>query len=163
MKKEIVRCPCCSQKEYTDCCGRYLEFQHLPTSPEMLMRSRYTAYSIANIDYIKKTMRGKPLIGFDEANAKRWAKHVIWIGLRIIKASKQDDKLGYVEFIAQYIEGNQLKSIHETSEFHCDEGVWFYVDGVQQPKSHITVSRNMTCPCGSQKKFKNCHALGRTT
>lgn len=154
----MTDCPCGSQRNYTGCCGMYLDSTHVPISPEALMRSRYTAYSLANIEYIKKTMRGKPLCGFDEVEAMRWAKRVVWIGLRVINTSFKCEDIGYVEFIAQFMEGEQIRTIHETSEFHCEQGAWFYIDGVQQPTNNITVSRNMPCPCGSQKKYKNCHA-----
>ncbi len=150
-------CPCGSQRKYNSCCGVYLDGKKIPASPEALMRSRYAAYSLANIEYIKKTMRGKPLIGFDEAEAIRWAKSAVWLGLRIVQTSLKQDDIGYVEFIAQFMEGDKIKSIHETSEFHREDEAWFYVDGVQQPTTNVTVSRNMPCPCGSQKKFKNCH------
>lgn len=122
------------------------------------MRSRYTAYSLANIPYIKKTMRGKPLNGFDENEAMRWAKTVLWMGLQIVSTSLKQEDVGYVEFIAHFVDNKQIKSIHETSEFRREDGAWFYVDGVQQPTKKIAVTRNMSCPCGSQKKFKNCHA-----
>jgi len=153
----MKRCPCGSQHNLANCCGLYLEGKQIAETPEVLMRSRYTAYSLANIEYIMKTMRGKPLVNFNEENAKRWAMKAIWVGLHVLNASEMHENKGFVEFIAQFIEGSQLKSIHETSEFHCDKGVWFYVDGVQQPIRNVAISRNVACPCGSQRKFKNCH------
>ena len=67
-------CPCGSQHLYDSCCGLYLDKKQKPQTPEQLMRSRYTAYSVANIDYIKNTMQGNPLIGFNEQEAEKWAK-----------------------------------------------------------------------------------------
>jgi len=153
----MTSCPCGSQCNYASCCGKYLEGNRVPVTPEELMRSRYTAYSLANIPYVKKTMRGKPLAGFNEKEAEHWAKNVVWIGLRVVNTSLEED-VGYVEFIAQFMESHYLRSIHENSVFHKHEGAWFYVDGVQQPTKKVVISRNMSCPCGSQKKFKNCHA-----
>jgi SEC-C motif-containing protein len=155
---EGLNCPCGSQGNYLACCGLYIENTCPAPSPETLMRSRYTAYSLAKIDYIKKTMFGKPLNGFNDAVAKHWATSVIWIGLRIINAPTASAEIGYVEFVAQFMEGRQIKSIHERSEFHCRQGMWFYVDGVQKQINTISVARNTLCPCGSHKKFKNCHA-----
>lgn len=157
-----VQCPCGGSKNYLDCCGKYVEGRQIPATPEALMRSRYTAYSMADVEYIKKTMHGKPLIGFDALKARRWAEKAVWVGLQVVKAFDKDEQIGYVEFIAQYVEGNQLKSIHETSEFHREQAAWFYVDGIQKSTNNKTVSRNMACPCGSQKKFKNCHAGKKT-
>ena len=48
-------CPCGTGKDYTQCCGRYIEADELPEYPEQLMRSRYTAYAFNNAEYLKKT------------------------------------------------------------------------------------------------------------
>ncbi len=156
----MKQCPCGSEIDYSDCCGVYLSDEQIPASPEAMMRSRYTAYSLANIAYISNTMRGKPLIGFVEVVARSWAERVIWLGLKIIAVRIGTPDQGYVEFIARYLEGEQLKSICEISEFHRLDGKWFYVDGLHpdsKKEKKQTVRRNSPCPCGSLKKFKNCH------
>jgi SEC-C motif-containing protein len=152
-------CPCGSDLEYGACCGMYHTKQAIPQTPEALMRSRYTAYTLGNALYIKETMKEKPLLGFDEAEAEKWAKSVVWLKLQIIKAYQNNDETGFVEFIASYLDGHFIKSIHELSEFKAIEGAWFYIDGKQFNEPNSKVSRNMPCPCGSGKKFKNCHAL----
>ncbi|VEG90653.1 YchJ family protein [Legionella spiritensis] len=121
-------CPCCSQKPYESCCGLYLEAQQIPETPEALMRSRYTAYSQANIEYIKKTMRGQPLLGYNELEAKIWASHAVWLGLEVLETSLHPKKpnTGYVEFIARLRSGNDMQIIHERSEFEKYQGRWFY-------------------------------------
>lgn len=155
-------CPCGSQNTYENCCGLYLEQKQKPQTPEQLMRSRYTAYSLGKIDYIKNTMKGKALIGFNELEAEKWAKSVKWINLDVITSSMSTSDIGFVEFAARLSENKQIKIIHELSEFHKENGSWFYVSGehkqgsnkVSKPKT----ARNAPCPCGSGKKFKNCHA-----
>ena len=92
------------------------------------MRSRYTAYTLSNIPYIKKTMRGKALRAFNEKEARLWSKKVNWTGLQIVKTSIFLNK-GYVEFIANFIECGKPNVLHENSEFIYEEGAWFYVDG----------------------------------
>ncbi len=153
-------CPCSSQKAYKNCCGPFLEQKQLPQTPEQLMRSRYTAYSLARIDYIKKTMKDNALIGFDELIAEKWAKSITWLDLKVILAQPTDSDIGFVEFIARFIEQDQIKKIHETSEFQKENGCWFYVNGINQQESlkATKIARNNPCPCGSGKKFKNCHA-----
>lgn len=161
----MVQCPCDSQKDYASCCEPYLRGKQNPATPEALMRSRYTAYTMANIDYIKQTMRGRALVGFQDMDATRWAKRVRWIRLNVVNSAIENSKTGYVEFEASFVDGSRLKSIHEKSEFICEEGRWYYVDGTHLPTSQSAqmVSRNMTCPCGSQRKFKNCHGTVFTT
>lgn len=148
-----ISCPCHSRRDYSDCCGLYLSNQDIPKTPEALMRSRYTAYSQANILYIQKTMRGQALANFNAEEAQQWARQVQWLDLKIISAPAVaiDDHIGFVEFIAAFMERNQRHIIHERSEFHRLDGRWYYTTGYT-PK----ISRNEACPCGSGKKFKRC-------
>ena len=88
-------CPCDSQKKYLPC----EPFITAKQSPEALMRSRYSAYTMANIDYIKETMRGNALAGLQELDAKRWAKRVTWIKLNVLKF--------VTEIIKQFIQQQQ--------------------------------------------------------
>ena len=156
----MTDCPCGSQLEYIVCCQPYLLDKKIPATPEALMRSRYTAYTKANIDYIKKTMRGKAFVGFNEVEALRWSKRVIWIMLDVMNVS-QDNEIAFVEFIARFVDGPHLKSIHERSEFVYEHDHWYYVDGSQIPSvsgvEKTVVTRNDRCPCGGGGKFKNCH------
>jgi SEC-C motif-containing protein len=153
-------CPCGSQHDYQDCCALFIEQHQLPQTPEQLMRSRYTAYTLAQIDYIKQSMSDKASIGFDEAEAKRWSQKVIWIGLEVLHTSMSSPQQGFVEFCAQYIDNNQLNAIHERSEFRLKQNKWFYVDGTTASSptpQKQKIMRNDPCPCNSGKKFKNCH------
>lgn len=156
------QCPCGSNRIYKDCCGLFIDGKSLPKTAEALMRSRYTAYCIANMDYIKKTMQGKPLVEFQELTAMQWTRSVQWIGLKIIQTNSDssDQDTGFVEFIATYREQGALANIHEVSQFKRINGNWYYVDGqeVIKPALKQKISRNAPCPCGSMKKFKHCHA-----
>ena len=154
----MVHCPCDSQKSYSSCCEPFITGKQIPETPEALMRSRYTAY---NIDYIKETMRGSALMGFQESEAKRWAKRVRWIKLHVFNSVIENSNLGYVEFDAQFVEGSHLKSLHENSKFLREQARWYYVGGTHLPATQLEqkISRTMNCPCGSRRKFKNCHGI----
>lgn len=154
-------CPCGLRSEYQHCCGRYIEDGEIASSPEGLMRSRYTAYALGKIDYIKKTMLGKPLLDFNEKEIKQWASSVQWLRLEVIDSYlKSDDlQIGFVEFRALFLEGNRLHVIHEISQFNHMNGCWFYTEQNQITEPEIKISRNDPCPCGSKKKFKHCHAI----
>ncbi len=155
------QCPCGSQTTYNQCCGLYIDTRQSPQTPEQLMRSRYSAYSQANIDYIINTMKGKPLIHFKSEEAKDWAKSITWLHLKIVQSYQESPEKGFVEFIATFIERNSLKTMHELSEFHKEDNLWFYIDGINKEltnkKHHHKIARNSLCPCGNGKKFKNCH------
>ncbi|OGT34167.1 MAG: hypothetical protein A3C44_01240 [Gammaproteobacteria bacterium RIFCSPHIGHO2_02_FULL_39_13] len=93
------------------------------------MRSRYTAYSLANIPYIQKTMRGKAAKNYDAQSAFTWASSVTWLGLIIIDAPKPIGKKGTVTFSARFSEQGIIKNMDEKSKFEKIKGEWFYVDG----------------------------------
>lgn len=125
-------CPCGTGKTFKKCCGVYLLQEKIPDNPEALMRSRYAAYVVENLDYIKKTMRGPALIQFVEQRAldKTSNKPVEWLGLQVVKAYYgSNPHVGYVEFIAKYKENNSMRTMHELSKFYYEEGQWYYVEG----------------------------------
>lgn len=157
----MLLCPCGSKKAYENCCGLYLENKQSPQFPEQLMRSRYTAYVLRRVDYIKNTMRGKASIGFDVTQTEESTKRVTWLDLEVINAEPTISDTGFVEFKARFLENNQVKTIHELSEFHKENNYWFYVDGINKNSGSLKnqpIARNSNCPCNSGKKFKNCHA-----
>ena len=153
-------CPCQSGLEYGLCCEPYLTFQKNPPTPEATMRSRYTAYSLGNIPYIKQSMCGKPLEGFDEEEALVWSRSVTWLGLTIVSAKKEKNDRGLVEFKAKYKAQGKTETLHEISQFKKINHKWFYVDGTYPKRSNRAkpkqLPRNQPCPCGSGRKFKNC-------
>ncbi len=118
-------------KNSEQCCAQYIDGEAPAPTSESLMRSRYTAYTQGNIDYIAKTMRGSALTGFDPHHAAEWAKQIKWLKLKVITASAvkpQNDK-AFVEFIAHYLFQGRRQKLHEISEFQRIDGRWYYVDG----------------------------------
>lgn len=154
-----MQCPCGSNKDFTSCCQVFISGQQLPSSPEELMRSRYTAYTQHNTDYISNTMKSPAADHFDAAGAREWSQRVEWLKLEIIESSVKDDK-GFVEFIAHMSMDKKRQVLHELSEFHLINGQWFYVDGkdprAKAPVSVARVGRNDPCLCGSGNKYKKC-------
>jgi len=138
------------------------------------MRSRYTAYTRGDIDYIANTLAAENRAAFDRAAAKAWATQSKWLGLRILRVENggQADREGIVEFVATYSQGGKAIEHHETSQFRRGErGAWRFVSGdtgaglvEQRPqasapqavRSAAKVGRNDPCPCGSGKKYKKC-------
>lgn len=127
-QKNVIHCPCGSGTAFKVCCEPYLNHEKYAPTPEALMRSRYTAYFKGNLDYIEATMRGPALIGFDKRRVPKYPQE--WIGLEVIRAHGDlDPDIGYVEFIAHYLQNNKKNQMHEISKFHREEGRWYYVDG----------------------------------
>lgn len=154
-----MKCPCGSAKDYQLCCGPYHKMTKIPATAEELMRSRYSAYTLADMEYINNTMQGKAAGGFDIEEAKSWAKNTTWIELKIIESANIGPNQDFVEFMVHFIQNDRLNYMHERSEFHRIDGRWFYVDGVQitTKGSLEKIGRNTLCPCNSKKKYKNCH------
>jgi SEC-C motif-containing protein len=119
-------CPCGSNKTYTGCCGRYLDSNETPASAEILMRSRYTAYTLIREDYLlaswHASTRPDSLNLADDVQNK-------WLGLQIKRHEQQDGLHAVVEFVARYKIGGRAHRMHEASNFVREDGRWFYVDG----------------------------------
>lgn len=127
----MIVCACGSTRFYHDCCGRYISGQEVAPSPEALMRSRYTAYTQANIGYIVQTQKEQAAKNFDAKSAEAWASGVTWLGLQVIAAFPVENNIAYVEFIARYQFNGQEIAMHELSQFHYEKDRWYYVDGRQ--------------------------------
>ncbi|MCC2666593.1 MAG: putative motif domain protein [Gammaproteobacteria bacterium] len=121
-------CPCGTNKAYLDCCGIFISNQKKPSTPEELMRSRYTAYTERNIDYIAQTMKSPAADNFDTEATRAWAKKINWTGLKIIRTT-HDARKGTVEFCAYYSMDNKKNVLHEISQFSFENEKWYYVDG----------------------------------
>ncbi len=153
-------CPCNSGKQFTDCCDPFISGKTLPQTPEQLMRSRYSAYTAVNIDYIGRTMRGAALKDFNKRETENWARQLEWLGLEVLDTGMKDHD-GFVEFIAKYSSNGKAEQTHERSEFHRKDGKWYYVNGKDPSRGepvHVEnkIGRNDPCVCGSGKKFKKC-------
>ena len=145
-----MKCPCESDKNYSDCCEPYLNGTQVAPSAEALMRSRYSAYTTANGKYLVDTTDEENRFESDAELIVNHASSITWIKLDIINASQD-----VVEFKAYY-QNNDDKTYHlhhEKSTFTFKDGKYFYHSG-KLFKDEI--KRNETCPCGSGKKYKKC-------
>jgi SEC-C motif-containing protein len=126
MKQNSTPCPCGSGKPYAECCARYIEGGTPAPTAEALMRSRYTAYTLLNEDYLlaswHPSTRPTALGLADEAPTK-------WLGLEVKRHVQQDATHAIVEFVARYKVNGRAHRLHEVSRFVQEAGRWFYVDG----------------------------------
>lgn len=170
-----MKCPCQSQKEFSECCEPIILGQKKATSPEALMRARYSAYVKVNPEFLKNSLAPEARGDFKESDVREWARSSEWMGLDILKAEGNQ-----VEFIAKYKTQGKVLEHHEVSTFRKTGDQWYFVDGESHvheegkghehhaapavPKKPIVreepkVGRNDPCACGSGKKFKKCCAL----
>ncbi len=158
-----LKCPCCSDKNYADCCEAVIKGTKKAATPEELMRARYAAYAKGEIDFIVDSTHSCQREANDREELRRWSENSEWLGLQILNTEKggPEDNTGFVEFIATYIDRGVKMEHHEYSEFRRENGEWFFYDGKivgQKPfvREQPRVGRNDACPCGSGKKFKKC-------
>lgn len=118
------------------------------------MRARYSAFVVARGDFLAATGSRDPA-----PSLAAWSRSVSWLGLNVLEhqAGQTTDSTGIVRFVARYIEAGQLVSLSELSRFERRAGQWFYLDGDAEV-TRRSVERNAPCPCGSGKKYKQCHA-----
>jgi SEC-C motif domain protein len=148
---------------YADCCEPYVSGKSAAPTAEALMRSRYTAYALGHVAYLKETLAPESRGDFNEKEAKEWSKQSRWLGLTINSASETR-----VDFTAIYQAQGKTFEHKEKSVFRKDGNRWYFVDGtpevkeIEPPKMAPVVhegpklGRNDPCSCGSGKKFKKC-------
>lgn len=158
-----AHCPCGLEKSYEECCGPLIEGEAQAETAEMLMRSRYTAYTKVAMDYIKDTTHPKQLKDYDAKSSQEWAEESEWHGLEILSTEQggPDDEEGMVEFVAHFSQKSKQHKHHEKSTFKKLKGRWFFEDGEavkpgQFIRKQAKVKPNDPCPCGSKRKTKKC-------
>lgn len=119
-------CPCCSGKNYSECCEPFHIKKKIPNSAEQLMRSRYCAYAFPNGDYLMETTLPSERKHHGKLEMEAWGKANQWVKLKII-AKPSTNK---VEFKAYYIDSTGKEHVHqEISTFKKVQNRWFYVSG----------------------------------
>lgn len=128
----MADCPCGSGNALSDCCGPFLSGAALPPTAEALMRSRYSAYSLKQIDYLKDTSWPAAQPYFDSEGVAQWAAANHWAGLTILKTEKGGvtDRRGTVLFEARYLASGRLGTHRERSLFRKKTGRWYYMEAL---------------------------------
>ena len=121
-----MNCPCCSGKQYAECCEPYHKSEKPAPNAEALRGARDGADAIPNGAYLMKTTLPTMRPFHSKEEMHEWGEINQWIQLEIISkptASK-------VEFKAHYIDEDGEKQVHhELSNFKKIQSNWFYVDG----------------------------------
>jgi len=128
----LLRCPCGADggdqaKTYADCCGRYLDDGETAPTAEALMRSRYTAYTLGREEYLLATWHRSTR---PDSLGLAIAPRSQWLGLEVRRHEQRGADHAAVEFVARYkVGGGRAHRLHEISQFVCEAGRWFYVNG----------------------------------
>jgi len=125
-----MQCPCNINKKYSDCCKKAHDNINSVSTAEALMRSRYSAFVLANIEYLQKSHYSQTRPSKKEKREiEKWTKSVKWLKLEILNITKgtTNDTVGTVEFKAFFMENGAINVIHENSKFAIENNHWVYV------------------------------------
>lgn len=163
----MTSCPCGNTLDYSQCCEPIHNNHALATTPEKLMRSRYSAHVQGLVDYVVNTYHPschaeEQREGIAESIESDWRRLEV-----ISTADGNNENEGFVTFKAFFQEDGNEYCLEERSRFVRENDLWFYIDGtfpsqeVEDPRLNqsiqsLKVGRNDPCICGSGKKFKKC-------
>jgi len=117
-----MKCPCNPTRLYIECCKKAHQNIDNALTAEALMRSRYSAFVMADIEYLQKIHHASTRPSKREKKEIfQWTKSVDWVRLEILNTTKNT-----VEFTAYFTENGKLSQIHEISFFCKENGHWAY-------------------------------------
>jgi len=160
-------CPCGSGASYKDCCQPYHTKAQQPHDPVSLIRSRYSAYSLENIDYIlDSTSRASPdYVAYVEnpagarAGRKKWIKDIrknmvdgfsfVRMEVDRVEVDPEDNEqaMVYYRHMAIGKAENTMFPVEETAYVSKSDGVWqFEAATVQRPAPERSQAMMETWP-----------------
>lgn len=102
----------------------------MPATAEALMRSRYSAYVLGDVSWLRQTWHASTCPADLAADAD-----TRWLGLTVKSHAQQDDTHATVAFVARYKVGGRAHRLEELSRFVFEAREpgtpvrWLYVDG----------------------------------
>ncbi|WP_277205984.1 YchJ family metal-binding protein [Vibrio misgurnus] len=154
-----MSCYCGNTPSYALCCQPIHHDPLQAKTPEQLMRARFSAHMLQDIDFVIKTYHPS-CHAEDERQAISESVHSHWQRLEVLAAEPgTTSEEGFVQFRAYFEQQGKKQCLAERSRFVRENGAWYYIDGefidgefAATPKQ----GRNDPCACGSGKKFKKC-------
>ncbi|MDG5484064.1 YchJ family protein [Mycolicibacterium gadium] len=128
-------CPCGSELRFGRCCLPLHLGERQAETAEQLMRSRYSAFAVDNLDYVWRTWHPRT-----RPSELTPGGGLTWTGLEIVDTvdGRAGDDSGEVEFRAHYRQNGRSGrsapdvaggTLHERSRFAVRARRWFYLDG----------------------------------
>ena len=121
--RPIDECPCGSGAPFGTCCLALHRGESQAGTAEQLMRARYSAYAVGDLDYVWQTWHPRTRL-----DALTPADGLTWTGLEIVGTSGGGmlEPTGTVEFRAAYTRRGVPGEQHELSSFVRESGNWVY-------------------------------------
>jgi len=146
----MQNCYCKSGLNFGECCEKYLRVLEVPKTALALMRSRYSAYCIGDVNYLQATTHNHTWSDEELKTIQDWSDNSFWQHLEIVNYDEKS-----VEFKAYYIYEKKQHLHHEKSSFLKVNDMIKYVDG-EIYEDKVNFLRNEKCICGSGNKYKRC-------
>ncbi|GHY04122.1 hypothetical protein VCSRO21_0195 [Vibrio cholerae] len=149
-----MSCYCGNTQPYSQCCEPIHLNPHSAQVPEQLMRARFSAHILKNVEFVIETYHPSCQAS-NERDAISESVHSDWLRLEIISTQMgATPNEGFVHFKAFLEQEGEAFCLEERSRFLKENNCWFYIDG--EFPTAIKQGRNDPCACGSGKKFKKC-------
>lgn len=163
-------CSCGSSLGLSQCCLPIIQGKKKAGSAEELLRARYTAFTLGEVDFILTSHHSQTRDQVKREEIEEWSKTSKWLGLNILKVFPlESDQAGnahnFITFSAHYESADGKTHEHsEKSLFKMENKEWKFFDSEQgmagtYRRAEPKVGRNDPCTCGSGKKYKKCHGL----
>lgn len=146
-----MNCPCGGGR-YEACCQPFHEFVRLPEHADKLMRSRFSAFFLKNVEYVIATTVPAQQALLDKSALGAWAEGMNWMHLEVMSHNKVGKRHAQVRFRAYFDNGRGREVHDELSAFVKIAERWYFLD----PTLPITLTNKQPCLCGSGDKFKVC-------
>ncbi|MBI5493531.1 MAG: SEC-C domain-containing protein [Deltaproteobacteria bacterium] len=136
---EPTQCPCSSGRAYADCCRPYHRDGVEPPTPEALMRSRYSAFALKQVEHLVRTLHpdnadSRRPVDVLKRELKKNCNRFTYPALVVLDARDQDAaRDAWVRFRATVLDGSRDCSFTEESRFRRAHGGWRYLDGKVLP------------------------------
>ena len=130
------RCPC-GGASYGRCCRPLHRQARAAATAEQLMRSRYSAFALAEIEHLLRTQPSEQPAQARRRSLQASCRQLRWRGLEIVatEAGGPDDLEGTVTFIAHYSAGAERGTLRECSRFGREgsrpDGAWLYLEAIE--------------------------------
>ena len=133
-KPPVRACPCGSGLVLDQCCGPLHRRRLRAVTAEQLMRSRYAAYVLAEVEYLIATHPDGARTPVERRRELRLScRQTQWHGLTVLdsEAGCSEDLEGTVRFEAVFSAGGQRHVLKEHSLFRRRDGTstgdWLYI------------------------------------
>ena len=129
-------CPC-GGATYGLCCRPLHRQEQAAATAEQLMRSRYSAFALAEIDHLMRTQLSEQPIRERRRALQATCRQLHWRGLEILarEAGGPEDLHGTVTFAAHYSAGGKQGVLRECSRFGREagrpDGAWLYLEALE--------------------------------